>query len=168
MVEEAVERAGEAGIERDGRSGLLFEDAGDPVRPRLPAEGELSRRPFEEDDAEREDVGAVVEGFAPQLLGRHVGDRPGEIGVDRRGAPFVPSGELGQREEDPGQPEIQDLERPLRVDHDVLGLEVAVDDPPGVGCGHGVGHGDGDLEEAVERDAAGLDEPTAGRRRTPW
>ncbi len=163
VAEEAVEGPGQAGVELDGRERLVLEDRGDPLGPRPAAEGEPARRPLEEDDAEREDVGAVVERLAPQLLRRHVGDRPGEVGVDRRRRPVVvPAEELGQGQEDPGQAEVQDLERPRRVDHDVHGLEVAVDDAPGVGGGDGVGQGHGDLEEAVERDAAGLDELRQG------
>ena len=151
-------RRGRRGLSSDGRERLVLEDGGDPLRSGLAAEGKAARGPLEEDDAEREDVGAVIERLASQLLGRHVGDRPGEIGVQGGRAALVPADHRGKGKEDAGQAEVEDLDRARRVDHDVLGLEVAVDDAAGVGGGHRARQGQGDLEEAVEGDAAGLDE----------
>ena len=90
---------------------------------RVPLEGQAARQHLEEDDAQRVDVRARVGLLALDLLGRHVLGRPDHhagardpLGLDRA-----------------GDPEIHDPGVAVAVDHDVLGLEVAVDDAQAVG-----------------------------------
>ena len=54
----------------------------------------------------------------------------------------------------PGDAEVHDLHLALRGDHDVPGLDVAVDDPRGVGEGQGRGHLRGDLRGPLGHEVA--------------
>ena len=108
-----------------------------------------------EDRAQAEDVGPLVDGLAlpARLLRRHVGrgphHRPGPRGVDRRAAPrradrsrprAIGDGPrlVGRapRREDLGQAPVHHLHLAEIADHDVRGLQVAVDHAPGMGIGH--------------------------------
>jgi hypothetical protein len=151
MAEDAVQTAGQAGVDLRRRAGVVLEDRGDRRGGALAAEREPARGPFEEHDPEGEDVRAMVEGLAPELLGGHIGDRPDETRVEGGRRVVVHDDFLGDGGEDAGQAEVEDLERSRRVDHDVPGFEVAVDDAAGVGGGDGVGQGQGDFEKTVER-----------------
>ena len=51
--------------------------------------------------------------------------------------------------EDPGETEVEDFRVPRGQDHHVLGFEISVDDPPGVGGGKTIG----DLPPVVEHEA---------------
>ena len=100
-------------------------------------------------DAEREDVGALVDRLALRLLGRHVGDGPHDApltGSDSRGhgrlGRGVPGGPLELR-----QPEVEHLHAALVADHDVRGLDVAVDDADRMRRRQGVG----DLHRDLQR-----------------
>ena len=112
-----------------------------------------------EHDAEREEIGAMVGGEHAQLFGRHVGE-----GAD--GEAFLGEGGLGMKAHrlggvvfaQLGEAEVEHLDPAVLVDHDVAGLEIAVLDPLGVGRGQGVGERHGDLEELLERQAAGRNE----------
>ena len=78
-----------------------------------------------EDDPQRVEVGTPVGGLALDLLGRDVGGRP----LD---GPFL--GALDGAHQ-PGQPEIHDQGAAVLVDHDVVGLQVAMDDVAAMGLG---------------------------------
>ena len=92
-------------------------------------EGAAAGGGFVEDAAEGENVGARVGLLAADLFGRHV----------RRGSGYdsgVGEERLGQRVglrlrtlEQFREAEVDDLRVAVAVDHDVLGLEIAVDDP---------------------------------------
>ena len=70
-------------------------------------------------------VAALVGGAPLDLLGGEVGNRAEQdAGLARRRL-------VGDR---PGQSEVGDLDLPVTTDDDVLGLDVAVDDPRRVGC----------------------------------
>ena len=85
----------------------------------LAAERDVPDEHLVEDDAERVDVGLAVDLVAERLLGRDVVRRAEDAAVGRQALLL----------ERAGDPEVGDLRRALLVDEDVLGLDVAVDDP---------------------------------------
>ncbi len=93
--------------------------------------------------AEREQVGPEIERLAAGLLGRHVGDRPDggpgirQVGGHRR---RIELAHAHRRPMQFGQAEIEHLRPPLRRDHDVRRLDIAVDQPDRVCCDEGVSH----------------------------
>ena len=93
---------------------------------RRPRERPPPRQELVEHRAEREDVGAHRDPAAGHLLGGHVvrraADGPARAGV--HGAA--------------GEPEVEDLDLPVRQDAHVAGLEVAVDEAASVGERHAV------------------------------
>ena len=77
-------------------------------------------------------------------LGRHVGGRAAQaVGLEHR----VRVGELGR---DPRQAPVHHQHFAEVAEHDVLGLQVAMDHAAGVGERHGVGHAQQDVEVFVE------------------
>ncbi len=96
----------------------------------------------------------MIERLALHLLRRHVrggaehladpGHRLGRQLARLR--PGLPRRQLGE-------PEVEDPDPALGVDHHVVGLEVAVGDAAVVGRAQGVGQRDGDLEELRQRHA---------------
>ena len=98
---------------------------------------------FIEDAAERIDVGADIRGFAFALFRRHIGRR-----ADHHAA-------AGERVVSfPGrQSEVENLDAGLD-EHDVAGLEIAVNDPMFVRLGQGGGDLRGVAERLVERQRA--------------
>jgi hypothetical protein len=141
-----------------GRARRVLQDRGQDGQVGVAAERPLPGGHLVEDDAEGEDVGAVVDGQALGLLRRHVGDRPHDAPVLgdrlrllRRAVAVV--GSLPQL----GEAEVEDLEPPVRGEHHVVGLQVPVQDALPVGSGHGVGEGDREREEPLHREAVGRD-----------
>ena len=119
------------------------------------AERPLAGRHLVEQDPEREDVGAVVERQALRLLRRHVGDRAHDApvlgdGLRLLGGVVARIGVVAQL----GEAEVEHLEPPVRREHHVLGLQVAVQDALAVRRAHGVGECDREREEALHREAA--------------
>ena len=111
-----------------------------------------------EHDAEGEDVCAVVEGACGDLLRRHVGgsahDHAG-LGVACGGAGFIFRAELGDLF---GEAKIEHLDAALVVDHDVGGLEVAMDDSLVVRGREGVGKRVADVDDLVGGQAVSGDD----------
>ena len=117
-----------------------------------------------EDEAEGEDVGLDAGLAGDELLGRHVGDGAAAGGVGGAGdslggadfalvdgAAGVELGLVGT--EAAGEAEVEDLDEAAVGEHDVGGLEVAVEDAEVVGGGEAVGG----------LNAGGEDELEAGR-----
>ena len=71
-----------------------------------------------------------------------------------------------------GEPEVEDLHLPAQVEHQVLGLEVAVDHAGRVRVAQRVGDVPGDPQglAQLERAALGVEDgaQACGPRRTPW
>jgi hypothetical protein len=128
---------------------LFAQDRDERLGARLALEGTLSRHHLVEDRAEGELVGTEVERLAARLLGRHVAgrahDRAG-LGRRRHGGRHdrqVRRSGLDQL----GEAKVEDLDEPVLRDHEVLGFQIPVNNPRGVGLGESVGHLCADLEE---------------------
>ena len=155
-LEAAHEQRAEAARDGDGDAGGLADEAGEDLGHELgegvAGEGAAAVGGLEEGDAEGELVGAGVDAGAEELLrghvgggaehdagdgdrgveGAEVGDGGGVLGggpqvVEARGAA---GGGLGA-----GEAEVEDADAAVVADHDVGGLEVAVDEAGGVGGG---------------------------------
>src|SRR5579872_1164347 len=84
-------------------------------------DGQVPRDHLVEHRSDRVDVGPRVASAAPHLLGRHV---IGRADGGREAEPGEPPGRFVH-----GDAEVEELDRPVLADDDVVGLEVAVDDP---------------------------------------
>ena len=145
----AFEAAAQEPADRGGGAGgqlrevdLVLEHAGERVGHRVGGEERPAGEHLVEDDAERPDVGALVDGLAPRLLGRHVGRgaeddaelRPvrgrhrRRVHERRRAREVGRGGAARGRVHRLGQAEVEDLDLPVRRELHVGGLEVAVDD----------------------------------------
>jgi hypothetical protein len=94
-------------------------------------EGHATGQRLEERDAEGVDVGEVVDGIAPGLLGAHVGGRPHEHAARGDGALAAPRGQPEVDED--GAAAAQAAGLGASLDEDVSGLQVAVDHAAAVG-----------------------------------
>ena len=92
-------------------------------------ERESPRQHFVEHDARGVDVRARVRAVAPRLLGRHVVHRAERLLRERVGG-------VGEA----GDAEVSDLDAAVAKHHDVLRLDVAVDDVVTVGHGERLGN----------------------------
>ena len=99
------------------------------------------------EDADRVEVGGRADVRRERLLGRHVGGRPHRRPRDGQRV-------AGTLLHDLGEPEVRDLDAPARGHHEVLGLQVPVDDPAGVRVGEA-------RQDALE-DARGLEQRETG------
>ena len=135
------------------RLGLLADDRDERLGARLALEGLPPGGHLVEDRAERELVRAEVHGAAGGLLGRHVAHRPehgaGLRARDRRR--HVRPAPVGLRLDQLGEAEVQDLQVAVARQHQVLGLQVAVDDAVRVRAGEGARRLRGELEELAQR-----------------
>jgi hypothetical protein len=84
-----------------------------------PSNGTSPGQELVEDAAERVDVGLLVDGLAASLLGRDVVARSHDRAGDRHPVDV----------ERVGDAEVGHLRPPVAVDQDILGLDVAVDEP---------------------------------------
>jgi hypothetical protein len=112
------------------RSGRVSEDGGHQPRGIVGPERAAARRHLVEDGPQREDVRSLVHGSALHLLRRHVGNRPHHdalprphLGRQLRAGPLS-----GKRSRHLGEAEVQHLHPVVFAQHDVAGLEVAVND----------------------------------------
>ena len=115
---------------------LLGHDRGDQPGLGFLRKGAPAGEHLIKDQPEGEDVGPAVALAAFQLFGGHVRQsaHDGSLGGERLATGGGGSGRRG------GQPEVQHLDASRRQ-HDVFGLEVAVDDALGMRGFQGVGHG---------------------------
>jgi len=148
LGERAAEDRGEVGVDALRHARLDLGDRAHDVGQRaVGGMRQRARHQLEEHDAERVDVAAHVDrvGGAAQLLGRRVSERADEPARprDRRGG--------GAGVDALGQPEVEDARLARRIDADVPGLQVAVDDAVLVG----VVHRAADLDEEGDGVAGG-------------
>ena len=99
----------------------------------------LAGEQLEEHHPGRVHVGARVGGPAGHLLGRQVGSGPDDH----------PALGLAHPRQQPGQPEVGDLDRAGVVEQHVLGLDVAVRDPGVVGRGQAAQHPGHDVQRLL-------------------
>ena len=146
------------GVQGDHGLGLRLDDGGEGLHRALAAERAVARRDLVEDRAEGELVAPEVHRLPPGLLRRHVAggaeDRSG-VGVGALEGEGLGGGRLAvrvrrllprTRGDELGQAEVQQLDPAVPRDHHVLRLEVAVDDPRGMGLREAFG----DLRRVVE------------------
>ncbi len=145
-------------VDRGHRVGVVAQDRRDDVGRGVPLERTRPGEQLIEDDAEREDVRAVVGRAALHLLGRHVGHRADDQALlgDRLGRQLALV-DLRFDGAQLGEAEVEHLHPPVVVDHHVGGLEVAVGDPLVVRRGERVGKRRRDGEELSQRHAPGRD-----------
>src|ERR1700712_202941 len=102
-------------------------------------EGVSAGGEFVEDEAEGEDVGLNGGLAGDELLGRHVGDGAAAGGVGAAGSGDAAADGATRVEVDfgggeaAGEAEVEDLDQTAVGEHDVGGLEVAMEDAEGVG-----------------------------------
>ena len=149
---------GDSGFTRPTGIGVRFRMASWIVPGVLAGEGLPACRHLVEDGAEREEVGAGVERFAANLFGRHVRQRAQHRARDRSSAPgsVLPSSPA-----DPAAawPARNRAAWPDRVgDEDVGRLDVAVDDPLGVGGFERIGELHAKFEDSIRGQRAAGDE----------
>ena len=133
------------------RSGITFE------RP-------LASRHLIQDDAEREDVGAVIRDLAFHLFRRHVGDGTEHDSFGGDGLRWKP-GQCLRRIRIVGQlrqAEVEDLRTSVRCDHDVGGLQITMGDPSLVSGADAVNQRDRELEQLIKRQAVTRDDGGEG------
>ena len=130
-----------------------------------PSKSLLAGQHLEQHDAEGPDVGALVDGLAPRLLGGHVGggaeDQAGRGAGAGQGRRLRQGGRAaGERvvisAPGLGEAEVEDLDLALRGQLDVRGLEVAVHDALLVGLLQRVGDLAGDRDRLVDGNRAAL------------
>jgi hypothetical protein len=147
-----LRRRGRRELSERGR--ILVKDLVQRVDERLGLERPRVRNGLVQDAAEREDVGARVERLAGDLLGGHVPRRAEKLAVRGEGAEGggvgadrIPRG-VGQL----GQAEVDDLRVAVLGDQDVVGLEIAVNDPGAVRFAESVRDLGQDFDRAAERE----------------
>ena len=126
-------------IWRGGR-GSVDDDRLDDVQERITAEWSFSGQQLVEHDAQAEDIRTTIDpvAFTPGLLGAHVGR------CARQPAALAEVFILQ------GEPEVGHAGFARCVDQDVRGLDVPVDQPPGVGVMQCVGNGGNQLRRIPE------------------
>ncbi|MCO5166675.1 MAG: hypothetical protein M9894_09950 [Planctomycetes bacterium] len=139
------------GAERSRRRRLLVLHPRRDLLDRLPAEGERARQRHVEHDPEGPHVGGGGEGaqVARDLLGRHVDGRADQVALAR---------ERARRVVEARQAEVGDPRLAVGADQHVRRLEVAVQDAARVRVVHGVGDPRQEVDGAVERQGAAVEQ----------
>ena len=141
-------------LAKAGRIGELGGADGLEVRRVGAAEGMASADQLVEDQPEREDIGLHAGAAGDELLRRHVCDGAaargvGRLGRGRRATACAGWVEVGLVPIEPsGQAEVEDLDQAAVGEHDVGGLQVAMEDAEPVRGGEAVG----DLDAGGERE----------------
>ena len=152
-VGDVAEPAGYKRLTRgDGRRPIL-QDGGNDARRRLPSKRPRPGRHLVDDRAKRPDIAARISVFAFQLLRRHVLHGPENRPLRGRQSGCPNSGHLRHRARRRLQlcnTEIEQLRARLGQ-HDVCGLDVAVDDALAMRLVQGIGNFGRDLQRMVKR-----------------
>ncbi len=146
--DDAIDLRGDGGVERRWRQRLFEEQRAHPGLQRRSPEGPRLREHLVEDEAQREEIGPRIDLLSVRLLGRHVRGRAEDATLLRRAHVeqlFVVGEHDDGLVDELGEAKIKDLDRSIAGDHDVLGLDVAMDDARVVR--------DGEPDRDVARDA---------------
>ena len=163
-------RCRERGIQLLQRRRLALEDGREGLDRGLAREGPLPGGHLVHDRAQGELVGLRDGRPSGRLLGRHVADGPEDDAEGRRrpDAGVVTIRSLLRRGlEVPihaqlREPEVEDLGEPVAGHHDVLGLEIAVDDARAMGLGEALGDLRGQVDGPLRLDPAAADHVVQG------
>ena len=132
MQHDPVERGRQRVVLVAGRRRVFLQDRVHRLDRRIGVERAAAGEHLVEHDAEREDVGAVIDGLAAHLLGRHVAHRAEHRARARQRTRMGEQGRLGlnrgARLGQLGEAEVEDLDAAVARDEDVVRLQVAVDD----------------------------------------
>jgi hypothetical protein len=148
--EQRAEVAGDGGGDRAGLADLAAEDLGHELGEGVAGEGAAAVGGLEEGDAEGELVGAGVDAGAEELLRGHVAGVPSMTpvtvieasrerqvgdggGCSGAGSEVAEAGGAARGGLGAGEAEVEDADAAVVADHDVGGLEVAVDEAGRVG-----------------------------------
>ena len=169
LQNDLVEPGRQLGTQRRGRRWLLMKDRRRDDRRGRAGKGRTPGGHLEEDEPEREEIGARVDLVAAQLLRRHVGER-----ADGRpfGGQHRPCGvRLGDgvrasdRRRRLGDAEVEQLRAPCGQE-DVRRFDVAMDDPGAVRGSERVGERKRRLEQGRESSSGPLRSRTSSV--SPW
>ena len=146
VEDDFLERRRDVGPETAGRGRVVLELGAHRGIDVVTLEGRLAGQHLVEDDTEGVEVAPRVAPLALHLLRRHVVRRPDRLGQAR--PRHLPERRVER------DAEVDELHPAVRGDHDVLGLEVAVDDAVVVQVGERVGDGDGQRDGGLAGQAA--------------
>ena len=147
---DGVEAGGNLRVVARRRRRNLVKDVIDDLGRRSAGERHPAGRELEEHDAEREDIGPVVDRMAERLLGRHVGHgaehHPGDRDLRLRDFRVLTAilDELREAE-------IEHLDEASVGPHQVCALDVAVDDAARVRFVERIGHLQADFDRLAQR-----------------
>ncbi len=134
---------------------IVFEDGAQRVRGGITCEGPPTAEHFVQHRAERKNVGPVIDGASPGLLGRHVADGSQNDaigGLSWRGREHAHTTRRVALDEF-GETEIQNLRQAVGGDEQVLGLEIAMEDAPRVSGRKAAGDLHANLDRLASRAA---------------
>ena len=126
MTHDALQGRRNIGTERRQFRWVFFHDGDHRVGGRITFEGTLAAQHFVQHGAEREEVGARVNGLAAHLLRRHVADCAHHcawVGDGRDGFGGAAAGDGRTREA-----EVENLDVPVFAEKHILGFQIAMDD----------------------------------------
>ena len=136
----------------------LLQDVDDRPLRGASLEWRAPRQHLVQHDAKRPEVGALIDGQALSLFGRHVHNRADDQAVHRAGRARDGDGIRGREILDrPREAEIEDLHDPGRRDLDVGWLQVAMHDPVVVRRLQRLGDLPGDWDRVGRRNGTGSD-----------
>jgi hypothetical protein len=139
---------GKALVHLVDRLRLVTKDGADRGCRTLPLERPLAGGHLVKDDAQAEDVGPLIDRLALGLLRRHVGrgsDHPAFSGHVH-----ISGGQLFILLQQLGQSEVEDLGPPFLVEHDVAGLQIAVQHAMLVRIAHRADQGNRDVQDLAQ------------------
>ena len=165
LPDDALELQRRVRLDLGQRARLVVQDVRDHLRRTAPGERAFPGGHLVQDAAQREDIGAPIHGQAGRLFGREVAHRPHHHprhGAQRRGRVGV-DGARAARFDQLGEAEVEHLRAAVGRHHDVLGLDVAVDDARLMRGGKSAGDVRGDRQPLGDGAIAALGQACAQR-----